>query len=168
MLRLTSDRLLKKPASIVLASLGASTYPSGYASAPRSLRPCRTAFLNSLSLLILLLSLDLGIIACNRSQSVSLTAEDFRFTPDLVKVSSTSPLILTVYNSGREIHEFDSPILAYAPKTSLSAALKGTGPGIVIEPGKSVQLAMAPPPGKYLYICRRKGHVNMTGSLIVE
>ena len=124
-------------------------------------------FLSSLSLLILL-SLDLGIVACNRSQSVSLTAEDFRFTPDLVKVSSTSPLVLTVYNSGREIHEFDSPILAYAPKTSLSAALKETGPGIVLEPGKSVQLALAPPPGTYLYICRRKGHVNMTGTLIVE
>ncbi|MBI3355163.1 MAG: hypothetical protein HY038_00020 [Nitrospirae bacterium] len=103
-------------------------------------------------------------------QTVSLTAEDFRFTPELVQISSTSPLILTIYNAGREVHEFDSPILIiYAAKTPSSGGVtKPTGPGLVLEPGKSIQLAMAPPPGTYLYICRRKGHANMTSTLIVE
>ena len=41
-------------------------------------------------------------------------------------------------------------------------------PGIVIRPGQSLQITMAPPAGTYLYICRRKGHANMTGTLIVE
>lgn len=104
--------------------------------------------------------------ACDRTQSVSVTAEDFRFTPQLVTVSSTSPLILTVSNSGREVHEFDSPVLMYAADTSSAGSMKENG--IVLEPGKSVQLAMALPPGTYLYICRRKGHGNMTGTLIVE
>jgi len=40
--------LLKKSASCVLASFRGSTYETEYASPPRSLRPCRTAFLNSL------------------------------------------------------------------------------------------------------------------------
>jgi len=102
-------------------------------------------------------------------QTVSLTTEDFRFVPELVRVQASSPLTLAVYNAGREIHEFDSPILMYAAKTpSSDAAMKAASPGIVLEPGKSVQLAMAPPPGTYLYICRRKGHANMTGTLIVE
>jgi uncharacterized cupredoxin-like copper-binding protein len=102
-------------------------------------------------------------VACDRTQSVSLIAEDFRFTPQLVRVNSASPLVLTLYNAGREVHEFDSPVLMYAGNRSSAVST-----GIVLEPGKSVQLIMAPPTGTYLYICRRKGHGNMTGTLIVE
>jgi len=40
--------MLKKSASGVLASLRSSTYPRGYASGLRSLRPCWTAFLSIL------------------------------------------------------------------------------------------------------------------------
>jgi hypothetical protein len=47
-------------------------------------------------------------------QTVSINAEDFRFTPDLVRVRASAPLTLSVYNAGREVHEFDSPILMYA------------------------------------------------------
>jgi len=36
--------MLKKPASVVLASFRSSTYPRGYASGLHSLRPCWTAF----------------------------------------------------------------------------------------------------------------------------
>jgi uncharacterized cupredoxin-like copper-binding protein len=99
-------------------------------------------------------------------QTVSITAEDFRFVPDLAQVNSSSPLTLTIYNAGRETHEFDSPILMYAASTH--STTKQASPGLLLEPGKSVQLVMAPPPGTYLYICRRKGHANMTGTLIVE
>ncbi len=41
---MTTSRLLKKSASVVLASFRPSTYPSGL----HSLRPCWTAFLSSL------------------------------------------------------------------------------------------------------------------------
>ena len=188
MLHPTPNRLLKNPAGSVLVSLGASrlgkesiqasdtagspsrrraqTWRSLFVAPCASLRPCRTAYLNSLVLTIPLL-LGLSVLACDgRTQDISITAEDFRFTPQLVTVSSASPLILAIYNSGREVHEFDSPILTYAAGTSSAASMKETG--IVLEPGKSMQLTMAPPPGTYLYICRRKGHVNMSGTLIVE
>jgi plastocyanin len=112
-----------------------------------------------------------ALFACDGSmQTVSLTAEDFRFTPDVVRVRASVPLTLSVYNAGREVHEFDSPILMYAAKTSLSKdppEAAGTS-GILIRPGQSLQVVMAPPPGTYLYICRRKGHAKMTGTLIVE
>lgn len=112
-----------------------------------------------------------GLLACDGSmQTVSINAEDFRFTPDLVRVRASAPLTLSVYNAGREVHEFDSPILMYAPKTSLpkdTPESAGT-PGMAIRPGESLRLVMAPPAGTYLYICRRKGHANMTGTLIVE
>lgn len=117
-----------------------------------------------------LLALSLtSFVACSESQTVSLTAEDFRFVPELVRVQASSPLTLTIYNAGREIHEFDSSILMYAAQTSSQkTSMTSTSPGIILEPGKSVQVVMAPPPGTYLYICRRKGHANMTGTLIVD
>jgi len=117
-----------------------------------------------------LLTLSLiSFVACSESQTVSLTAEDFRFSPSLVRVRASSPLTLTVYNAGREVHDFDSPILLYASvRPSAEGTSKSDRPGIVLEPGKSVQRVMSPPPGTYLYICRRKGHANMTGTLIVE
>ncbi len=100
---------------------------------------------------------------------MSLTAEDFRFMPAIVRVSASAPLSLSVYNAGREIHEFDSPILMYAPDAAAQGNKDAGGsPGILIKPGQSVKFLAAPPPGTYLYICRRKGHANMTGTLIVE
>lgn len=107
--------------------------------------------------------------ACDGTQSISLTAEDFRFVPDLVRVSASAPVVLSLYNAGREAHEFDSPMLVYAAKPSTDPASKeSSGPGITLQPGQSVRILAAPPPGTYLYICRRKGHANMTGTLIVE
>ena len=105
-------------------------------------------------------------IACDGAQTVSLTAEDFRFTPDITRVSSSTPLKLSIYNAGREVHEFDSPVLVYARVPLLKD--KTEAAGIRLKPGESLELVMAPPPGTYLYICRRKGHANMTGTLIVE
>lgn len=112
------------------------------------------------------LLLAVVLAGCEDSQTVTIAAEDFRFAPDLIRVNSLAPIILTIYNSGREVHEFDSPILFYAPKPIRAADSKSSG--FVLSPGKSLQFVVAPPPGTYLYICRRKGHANMTGTLIVE
>jgi plastocyanin len=122
-----------------------------------------------LSFLVPLLLLPTTIGACDRTQAVSLTAEDFRFTPELVRIGSASPLTLTVYNAGREIHEFDSPILTYAVNfPSSNRTVKPASAGIILEPGQSFRLILAPAPGTYLYVCRRKGHANMTGTMLVE
>jgi plastocyanin len=87
----------------------------------------------------------------------------------LVRARASSPLTLSVYNAGREEHEFDSPILMYATRTASPQAItKSATPGIILPPGQSLQIIVAPPPGTYLYICRRKGHANMIGTLIVE
>ena len=65
-----------------------------------------------------------ALLACDGSmQTVSLTAEDFRFTPDLVRVRASVPLTLSVYNAGREVHEFDSPILIYAANLAHMAVM---------------------------------------------
>jgi uncharacterized cupredoxin-like copper-binding protein len=105
-------------------------------------------------------------IACDGAQTVSLTAEDFRFAPDIIRVSSSAPLKLSVYNAGREVHEFDSPALVYAQVPQRNDTTEAAG--IRLKPGESLELVMAPPPGTYLYICRRKGHADMTGTLIIE
>jgi len=127
------------------------------------LRPMHSRYVLGFLLCVFLSSL---VAACDRTQHVSLTAEDFRFVPNLVRVTASLPITLSVYNAGRETHEFDSPVLLYAAKTT--SPPKSDSPGILLPPGQSIQIVMAPPPGTYLYICRRKGHANMMGTLIVE
>ncbi len=115
------------------------------------------------------LALTAMLGGCDNTQTVSLTAEDFRFVPDRLRVSASAPLTLTVYNAGRETHEFDSPLLLYAATRSAPREkTESAGSGLVLPPGKSLRLIVAPPPGTYLYICRRKGHADMAGTLIVE
>jgi uncharacterized cupredoxin-like copper-binding protein len=158
--------LPSKPCSPASLSMETNGPASGAVSSKSRVMLHRTSDRFSVVLLFLFLFLTSTLGACDRTQTVSVTAEDFRFTPELVTVSSAFPLVLTIYNSGREVHEFDSPVLMYAAETSSTISMKKTG--IVLEPGKSVQLTMAPPPGTFLYICRRKGHANMAGTLIVE
>jgi plastocyanin len=113
------------------------------------------------------LLLDLLISACDgRWQTVSLTTEDFRFMPDMVRVNGSAPLSITIYNAGRESHEFDSPMLMYRVEVSADSS-KSSGAGFRLQPGDTLRLVVAPPPGTYLYFCRRKGHANMTGTIIV-
>jgi len=100
-------------------------------------------------------------------QTVSLTTDDFRFIPEMVEVKTSAPLSITIYNAGRETHEFDSPVLMYSVQMPDGSNMSSGGSGISLQPGSRVRLVVAPPPGTYLYICRRKGHANMTGTIIV-
>ncbi len=106
------------------------------------------------------------LAGCDQTQSISLVTEDFRFVPDLVRATAASPLALSIFNAGRETHEFDSPLLLYASRSSAGRPQVSTG--ITLPPGQTVHIVVAPPAGTYLYICRRKGHASMTGTLIVE
>ncbi len=106
------------------------------------------------------------LTACDRFQPIALTTEDYRFTPDLIRATTESPLVLTLFNAGREVHEFDSPLLQYIAERPAQA--KSDRVGLTIMPGDRVRLVATPLAGTYLYICRRKGHANMTGTLIVE
>ncbi|WP_173044164.1 hypothetical protein [Nitrospira sp. KM1] len=122
----------------------------------------------------MLLVIGIAVCACGGSvQSVRITAEDFRFVPEVLRVKSSRPLVISIYNGGREEHEFDSPVLMYnnqsvSGRFSGSSVGSGGSGGIVLRAGESFRFVMSPPAGTYLYTCRRKGHANMTGTLIVE
>ena len=110
----------------------------------------------------------LSCCACDGpAQTVSVTAEDYRFVPDIVRVKAGTPFTLTLYNAGREDHEFVSPILAYRTGRAGTDTPDTSAHGL-LKPGRSLRFLVAAPPGTYLYSCRRKGHPNMTGTLIVE
>jgi len=110
----------------------------------------------------------LSCCACDGpAQTVAVTAEDYRFVPDIVRVKAGTSFTLTLYNAGREDHEFVSPILAYGTGSERADTPDASALGL-LKPGRSLRLLVAAPPGTYLYSCRRKGHPNMTGTLIVE
>lgn len=115
----------------------------------------------------LVASMLLGLSSCDGPlQSVSITSEDFRFVPDVVRVNASAPLSISIYNAGREPHELDSPLLMYSTEAIPVHSSVSSGAGISLQPGDTWRLVVAPPPGTYLYICRRKGHANMTGTII--
>ena len=85
--------MLKKSASCVLASFRPSTYPRGYVEALLSLRPCWTAFLNTLQAIretklhhtrnrLLLVALS-GLLALSGPAVSSLYAQDY--PPDIAR-----------------------------------------------------------------------------------
>jgi uncharacterized cupredoxin-like copper-binding protein len=108
-------------------------------------------------------------LACDGGpQSITLTAQDNRFDPTFVHVEAGRPLTLMVFNAGREIHEFASPLMLYARQpTAHGASRQSDSESVTLEPGQSVQLLMEAPAGTYLYWCKRKGH-HMSGTMIIN
>jgi uncharacterized cupredoxin-like copper-binding protein len=105
------------------------------------------------------------------AQSVRITAQDFRFTPDTIHLTSSRPIHLTLYNEGREAHEFESPFFAdrSAVIESLTIAGQPAEPGrLRIAPGRRLELVFRLSAGTYLFFCKVKGHSGMTGMFIVE
>jgi hypothetical protein len=71
----------------------------------------------------------------SKEQTVRIVAEDFRFTPSEVHVSSAYPIRLLVVNEGRERHEFKTALLAHqigmssGPSSSLPSAAESESRG---------------------------------------
>ncbi|HJR75723.1 MAG TPA: cupredoxin domain-containing protein [Nitrospiraceae bacterium] len=104
-------------------------------------------------------------------QSVHIVAQDYRFTPNMVRLASDRPVDLTLFNQGREVHEFESPLLSDRSVVIESVFLNGeptTPEHLRIAPGKRLSLRLQVPPGTYLFVCKVKGHSGMTGTFIVE
>jgi uncharacterized cupredoxin-like copper-binding protein len=110
--------------------------------------------------------------ACDRErQTVQVTAQDFRFTPHEIRLRSSEPVELTIVNEGREIHEFETPLLTHQALRILPPGwpIDQIRPGALrLPPNRRVSLAFVAPPGAYLFHCRIRGHAGMSGMIVVE
>ena len=103
-------------------------------------------------------------VACDApEQTVDIFAEDFRFTPAEVHVSSERPIRLKIINGGREPHEFKSPLLAH------QIGVRG-GPvsSLPVLPNQAAEAVIRTVPGVYHFYCAIRGHAGMSGTMIVE
>jgi plastocyanin len=103
--------------------------------------------------------------------AIVITAEEFRFTPTRIEWSAGHPLRLLIRNQGRERHVFHSQEL-FGPESAVTwhepmVALQEAH-AIVLEPGQSVELHVALPPGLYPFRCWIKGHTGMEGAILVK
>lgn len=117
------------------------------------------------SCVIFLSSCDSGL------PSAIITAEEFRFFPDLVKLPALQKVRLIVRNQGRERHVFQSPILARKNVLFDRKTLPGQwrrADGIHIPPGERIELSLVLPEGLYPFRCQIRGHKGMEGTLVVE
>lgn len=122
--------------------------------------------------LALLAASTLLPVACEPPvQQVAITAQDFRFDPDTIHVSSNRPIHLTVFNQGREPHTFESPLLS-DPSVRIErltlAGVAGRPARWQIPPGKSLELRLRAPQGLYVFSCGMRGHTGMRGMIVLE
>lgn len=92
--------------------------------------------------------------ACGeRVQEIDIAAQDFRFTPNDIRLTASRPARLLIRNEGRERHELAGPLLA---------------PSATLLPGQSLALSIQPLTGTYEIRCLVKGHAGMRAMVIVE
>jgi plastocyanin len=96
-------------------------------------------------------------------QEIRLAAQDFRFSPPLVRVQHDRPARLTIVNEGREPHELAGPLL-----TDARVRLLSPPESLHMLPGRSVTVIFLAQPGAYAFRCRMRGHAGMEGMVIVE
>lgn len=96
-------------------------------------------------------------------QTLRITAEDFRFTPEEIRAEAVRPVRLILVNQGREPHEFESPMLAHRVDEP-----HGNVTSVRLEPNQRIDVMIRTIPGTYLYYCRIRGHIGMAGTIIVE
>ena len=104
-------------------------------------------------------------------QSVHIVAQDFRFTPDTIHLARSQLIHLTLFNEGRETHEFESPLLSDPSVVIESVTLAGEArvpDHLRIAPGQRLEVLFRAPSGTYLFYCKVRGHSGMTGTFIVE
>ncbi len=108
--------------------------------------------------------MTVALTACGPDeQTVRIAAQDFRFSPDTIRLRADAPARLTIVNEGREPHEFAGPLLTDRRVRLLSA------PGSFrLPPGRSITIVLQAPPGTYPFRCRVRGHPGMEGTVIVE
>ena len=110
--------------------------------------------------------------ACDTgSPSATITAEEFRFTPNLVKLPARQKVRVIVRNQGRERHVFQSPILIRQGVLFERPVLQGPwngSEGVPIQPGKRIEFSLVLPEGLYPFRCQIRGHKGMEGTLVVQ
>ena len=106
------------------------------------------------------------------SEKVTITAEDFRFTPNQIQVRPDQPFTLTLRNQGRERHVFQSPRLLGAggihARVSSLKAEQQQGDALILEPGSLIEVVLKLPSGVYPFRCWIKGHAGMEGAFFVS
>jgi hypothetical protein len=80
---------------------------------------------------LLCLVLSFLVASCDRTQQVSLTAEDFSFVPNLVQVTATLPITLSVYNAGR------APPIRPSPTAPAFSFRRGNRSGLPWRPRRA-------------------------------
>lgn len=87
---------------------------------------------------------------------LTVSGDEFGFSPAAITVDSGSPVNLTLVNTGLLVHDLTIPELGFV---------------IVADPGESVTGGFVPErPGSYAFECSIPGHAQagMTGTLIVQ
>lgn len=123
-------------------------------------------------LLLCFVVLLMTMNGCSKEyQGVNLNIEDFRFVPDQIYLASGQSSRLTIRNLGRELHRFKSQVVARSDVRETGKEKKSiidAVDGVIITPGKTLELVFTLQPGIYDFQCPIRGHRCMKGMFLVE
>lgn len=120
-----------------------------------------------------------GGSAGNQVQSLTVTAQEFKFEPAQITVRVGQPVKLALKNTGTVVHDLTIAKIPLSGEAKASAAPAqhemghGAEPELHVaaEPGKSGTVEFTPSKlGNYQFICTVAGHLEagMKGDLIVQ
>jgi len=107
----------------------------------------------------------------NDYQEITVTLEEFRFSPAQVHLMADQPIRLVLRNQGRELHRFTSSVLSVSNVIQLDKTQKlivDPKEGLAVAAGKSVKLEFFLDAGTYGFRCSVRGHRGMSGVFVVE
>ena len=114
----------------------------------------------------------LSLASCEaKTAIVTITAEEFRFSPIRLEIPAYQIVRLVVRNQGRERHVFQSRILTHQSVRLLEDSVERQWQGgdvILLKPGQRVEWSMELAPGSYPFRCWLRGHSGMEGVLLVR
>ncbi len=103
--------------------------------------------------------------------TITITAQEYRFSPSILHAPPNESLRVIVKNLGREPHVFQSPGLLSLTDLGTSnyeQVEQKQGHAVIIHPDQSIEFQVQLPPGSYSFRCWIKGHQGMEGRIVVE
>lgn len=124
-----------------------------------------------LPLAIAAFALSVPVTAAELPAKVTVTMENFSYTPAALRLHSGHAVTLHFVNDGSGAHDFTAPaFFAAATMDAANRARVGPKGRVSLGKGESADVTLIPKAGTYKMHCSHFGHsaLGMTGEIIVD
>jgi len=110
----------------------------------------------------------------SRAERLEIVLEDYRFTPETLRLRANTPYVLALINRGSKTHDFTAPAFfrttATRDRDPAAIAMRAAGGRVDVDAGATVELAVLPlAAGSFPLECVKPLHAmfGMEGEIVV-